>query len=659
MANAQLSAGSVPAMRSKTILPNLKPIVQVLSATHLQHPGSERFKLEISDGTSYTTAMLSTQHNELVKSKQVRPNTIIRVTEYITNEVRDTRIIILLDVEVVEQAAGRIGSPVECSNNNPAPVNQPVVQPNNRVQAPANFPPAQPQVMNQAPIRQQPPVVPMQQQQFQQPMEQASFNQSFGGSSSNRAPVSMVNPVSTMTGGGLRAAPRTIPIKLLNPYNNKWTIKARVTSKSGVKSWDKGPNNQGKLFSVDLVDSEGTEIRATFFREAVDLFLPRLEVGNVYTFSEGKVKVANRQFSAIQNEYELNFGKEAQVQAVQDSGDIVRVQLQPVPIATIGSIEPKTNIDVCGIAIEIGEVSAFTSKAGKDLRKLEFELLDKSNTSVKVSVWGEKADEVAAQLRMAGPNPVIAIKSCVVGDYGGRTLSTVNSTTVLINPVDLAQSGVLRSWFDAGGGRTGVSSLSVGRGGESGSGETGRGPAQIQDRMTFDGIKTNGLGRNGQQDFCDVKGFLMFAKKDNLWYPACCTEKCNKKVTKSPTDDRWFCEKCNQSFEQPIYRYIASFQVVDPTGSAWCTAFNDSANPLFGGHSASDLERIKREDEAQFEKIVEKSQFQEGVFRLKLKEELYQDQSRVKPVIMSFRPIDYQQEAKELLKGIELLQARQ
>ena len=63
------------------------------------------------------------------------------------------------------------------------------------------------------------------------------------------------------------------PIKEINPYSNKWTIKARVTKKSDMRSWSNA-KGQGTLFSIDLLDNEGTEIRATFFKEAAEKFFP-------------------------------------------------------------------------------------------------------------------------------------------------------------------------------------------------------------------------------------------------------------------------------------------------------------------------------------------------------------------------------------------------
>ena len=46
------------------------------------------------------------------------------------------------------------------------------------------------------------------------------------------------------------------PIEAISPYNNKWTIKARCTTKSNIKTWH-NRNGEGKLFSVNLLDDSG------------------------------------------------------------------------------------------------------------------------------------------------------------------------------------------------------------------------------------------------------------------------------------------------------------------------------------------------------------------------------------------------------------------
>merc|ERR1719320_56783 len=59
-------------------------------------------------------------------------------------------------------------------------------------------------------------------------------------------------------GSGSRAASSRsefYPVKSVNPFMRDFTIKARVTSKSSVRTWKK-PSSEGKLFNVNLMDAE-------------------------------------------------------------------------------------------------------------------------------------------------------------------------------------------------------------------------------------------------------------------------------------------------------------------------------------------------------------------------------------------------------------------
>jgi hypothetical protein len=66
--------------------------------------------------------------------------------------------------------------------------------------------------------------------------------------------------------------------------NTRWTIKARVTRKTDVRRWSNA-RGDGTLFSIDLLDNLGTEIRATFFKEACDKFYSLIEEGKVSCYS--------------------------------------------------------------------------------------------------------------------------------------------------------------------------------------------------------------------------------------------------------------------------------------------------------------------------------------------------------------------------------------
>ena len=62
----------------------------------------------------------------------------------------------------------------------------------------------------------------------------------------------------------------------------RWKIRARVTQKSGIRTWSNS-RGEGKLFSVTLTD-DSAEIRATGFNDAVDKFYDLLEVNKVRAF---------------------------------------------------------------------------------------------------------------------------------------------------------------------------------------------------------------------------------------------------------------------------------------------------------------------------------------------------------------------------------------
>ena len=96
------------------------------------------------------------------------------------------------------------------------------------------------------------------------------------------------------------------PIEALSPYAHKWTIKARCTNKSEIKTWH-NKNGEGRLFTVNLLDESG-EIRATAFKDQCDAFYNDFQEGGVYYISSPcRVQLAKKQFSNLNNDYELTF----------------------------------------------------------------------------------------------------------------------------------------------------------------------------------------------------------------------------------------------------------------------------------------------------------------------------------------------------------------
>merc|ERR1719228_3197856 len=211
-------------------------------------------------------------------------------------------------------------------------------------------------------------------------------------------------------------APICTPIASITPYQNKWTRKARVTSKGDIRTWNK-PSGSGKLFSMDLMDESG-EIRITAFKEQCDAFYDKAVVGKVYYISNCSMKAANRQYNKLNNEYELTFKDNGTMELAEDAADVPTMTYNFASIADLSSCAKDTNVDIMGVCKFAGDVANLVSRAGKELVKREVTLVDRSATEVLLTLWG-----TAAETFSGVGNPIVASKGARVSDYNGVTLS--------------------------------------------------------------------------------------------------------------------------------------------------------------------------------------------------------------------------------------------
>ena len=61
------------------------------------------------------------------------------------------------------------------------------------------------------------------------------------------------------------------------------------------------------LLNIDVTDKANCSIVATFFGEAAEKWDARLEEGKVYSMSGGNVKMANKRFTTIKNDFAITF----------------------------------------------------------------------------------------------------------------------------------------------------------------------------------------------------------------------------------------------------------------------------------------------------------------------------------------------------------------
>lgn len=422
-------------------------------------------------------------------------------------------------------------------------------------------------------------------------------------------------PSRPTTTGGSHGSSNIYPIEALSPYAHKWTIKARVTQKSDIRTWHK-PSGEGKLFSVNLLDESG-EIKATGFNEQCDQYYDMLQEGSVYYISSPcKVNIAKKQFSNLPNDYELVFDRDTVIEKAEDQSSVPQVRFNFCTIQELQNVEKDATVDVVGVLKEVGEVSQITSKTTqRPYEKRELTIVDDTNFSVRVTIWGKSAQNFDAK-----PESVVAFKGLKVSDFGGRSLSLLSSGTMSVDP-DIPDAHRLKGWYDSSG-RNDSFATHSGMAPTLGA-ATGRGN---EDKFVIQ-VKDEQLGMGDKQDFFNIKATIVYIKPDTFAYPACRNEGCNKRVI-DVGDGTWRCEKCDVNHSQPTYRYIMSVNVCDHTSQLWLSCFDEVGRAIMG-MSADELMELKESgDEAAKAAVFEQASCKKLFFKCSAKMDTFGETQR-------------------------------
>ena len=81
-------------------------------------------------------------------------------------------------------------------------------------------------------------------------------------------------------------------IKDLNPYQNKYTVQARVIKKSTVKNWSNS-RGEGSVFDFVMKDKSG-EIKVSAFNEEQRKYYDMIVEGKVYYLSNARIQPVRR-----------------------------------------------------------------------------------------------------------------------------------------------------------------------------------------------------------------------------------------------------------------------------------------------------------------------------------------------------------------------------
>uniref|UniRef100_A0A674MVP2 Replication protein A subunit n=1 Tax=Takifugu rubripes TaxID=31033 RepID=A0A674MVP2_TAKRU len=581
--------------------------------------GLPRFRVMMSDGRhTLSSFMLSTQLNYLIEENTLSLYCICVLKRHVTNILKDgRRVVIILEIDVIkraEEVAGRIGDPTpyteSCTHRQPQslpPCCSPLIS-NRYLDLSAVFCFLYFKTVD---------VVLAVGKMFHIGQEEAELPSLLSCSI-----IKHVGPESQLSS--------------VSSVSPRWTIRARVTNKSSIRTWSNS-RGDGKLFTVELVDESG-EIRMTAFNQEVDKFFGLIEAGKVYYISKCSLKIANKQYTSVKNDYEMTLNGESSIVPCEDSCDVPMVQCDFVSIGDLENKEKDSIVDVIGVCKKTDEATHFTSKSNREMSKRTLHLIDISGKLVTVTLWGEEAEKFDGS-----GEPIIAIKGAKLSDFGGCSLSASFSSTLMVNP-DIPEAHKLRGWYDKEGHSMEGQSLTEMRSG-GGGGNT--------NWKTLTDVKTEHLGHGEKADYYTCIATIVYLRKENCLYQACPSQDCNKKVV-DQQNGMFRCEKCDKEFPNFKYRLILSANIADYGDNQWVTCFQESAEAILGQNAAY-LGQLKESNEAAFDEVFQQANFNSFIFRSRVKLETYNDESRIKATVMEVKPVDHKDYSKRLIMNIRKL----
>ncbi|KAL3141009.1 hypothetical protein ABBQ32_005523 [Trebouxia sp. C0010 RCD-2024] len=447
------------------------------------------------------------------------------------------------------------------------------------------------------------------------------------------------------------------PIAALNPYNMSWTIKARLVKKGPKRSFTKGGTQSTSVFSIELVDEQGTQIEASVWRDLADRYYDLLEEGKVYYVAKGKVKPANKAYSSVRNDYQLHLDSGSEIEECPDQDTSkMQAKLSIVPIDQLSLfIGKKAGIDLMGVVTDVGQLGSVKRKSdNSELSRRDITLLDTSQKTVTMTLWGETAQDKGALLE-AQDCPVITVTACRVSDYNGVSVSAGQRSDIQINP-GAPEAQALRQWYDFEG-RT-APTQHAGEGLANARGSSGGGGSQ--ERVTFQQLTKSPAempSPDAKPEYhnatCTVANI---DPQQSMYYQACPDN--NRKVVEQ--NGQWYCEYHGKTYPSMVRRYVTTLQCTDHTAELTLNAFNEQVEGLLG-MSADDLAMLKEgnpEKQRQYQALLKKVQWQDFVVRIQTRTREYEGQLRMRYTVQSMKPVEYVAESKRMIEALAKLHVK-
>jgi len=455
-----------------------------------------------------------------------------------------------------------------------------------------------------------------------------------------------------------------LPIAELSAYQTKWVIKARVTNKAPLRTFSKGAG-EGKVFSAELLDAAGGEIKASFFNQAADKFSNLLEKGKCFTFSKGSVKIANKQYNSTNHRYELTFDKDAIVEAAADDAAIEEIKFNFVAFRTLQTRTLPTTVDLCGIITSFKPIATVNSKEGVELTKRELTIADDTATSVSVTIWGDRAKQ---EDKVFEGFPVVSFKAVGIKEFKESRSGSLYQGGAMVFNQDSAKAKSIQQWWTQGGSSQELLSLSEIVGGGSGA-SNGRNATPTN----LAGMRLASERLSSEPELFTVVARLARIQTSKKGEPQplhfmACEEK--REGGGYPiyrrVDASGYTNNGNLATGKIVPRVITRCIFVDYEDQAWLTSFHEAAIKILG-MSAEEVQSLEQtaaeKGEAgreELEAVLRNKYFDKPMsLTVRAKMDNYLGEPRANVTVIDAKPVSYGDHGRQMLKSINEMLARE
>ncbi|EFJ46650.1 hypothetical protein VOLCADRAFT_105399 [Volvox carteri f. nagariensis] len=436
-------------------------------------------------------------------------------------------------------------------------------------------------------------------------------------------------------------------IAQLHPYDSNWCIKAKVELKAPLRSMSIRGSDV-KILTVDLVDDTGQMIQGTFWRAPAERFSESLMEGKVYVFHRFKVKPADKKYSSVKADYQIDFTERTEVTEAADqdtSSMTAAVEITPIEVLPrrVGGRMP---VDVMGVVLALGPLGTVKRKAdSSELPRRDITLGDMSCKSVVLTLWGDNASAFAGQLEGQEGKVVMQVTHVRVTDFNGCSVSSLTKSVVSLNPEGSGAAQLL-TWYSTAG-MVPDRFTPVGQD-LPGTRAVSNGSGAVPSRERFFTVKdVAGISADSLQDdkatFQAVTAYIAMVNSELQMYYLANPENGRKVVDQG--GGRW-AEADGRVVERPEHRYVLSVKLADHTGEAVVQLFNKEAEAVMG-IKADELAALKEAGEG-FEAALRAAQWRPWSVVVMSKAREYNGERRVRHTAHRVDTLDWVSEGQRL-----------